>query len=195
MVWGVLTPVGFGQFFPHGEFDDEKSFYPEADKYKLDLGPVSEAMQPRTFRIVRGGKSLAAMIESMGGLLLVAEEVRRAIERVEPGVHQFWPVEVFHANGERSAYRYHALVIRQFRDAVIEEKSDVRVRSDSGNLSCHPTKANAKALTLSSERIGDAHLWRDERLLSVNVFMSNALQSAIAETGLKIMPHARTKIA
>ena len=200
MVWGVLEPSGFGQFFPHGEFENEKSFDPEADKYTLDLGPVSEAMQPRRFNIERGGRTLAAWIKSVNRLPLVADEVRAAIERVEPDVHQFWPMAVVYPNGDRTAHDYHAMVIRQFRDAVIEEKSEVR--KESSPPASRPafyhgdgTKANVKKITLSAERIGSAHLWRDQRLHSPNIFMSDALQSAIAQTGLTIMPHARTKVA
>lgn len=193
MVWGVLEPSGFGQFFPCGVFVGHTNPSGDPFRYMSDRGPVDEEQEPRVFRIERGGRTLAAWIMVRNGLLLVAREVRAVIERVEPEVHQFWPMEVVYPNGDRTAHDYHAMVIRQFRDAVIEERSEVT--RFNGRPSCHATKAGVRGLTLCAERIGDAHLWRDTRLLGASIFMSDALQSAIAETGLKIMPHARTGVA
>jgi hypothetical protein len=96
-----------------------------------------------------------------GLVLNVSDAARDLIEAFEPNVHQFLPVDYFDRDG----------VLLERRNFLI-----VGNRLDSLDRA-HET------MVFSSERIGDAHLWRDKHLRG-GPFLSDALAAAIEALGL-----------
>ena len=175
--------------------------YATSRKFVYDEGPVEPELQPRVFQIKRGGKNLASMMQVNSQLLVVDGELRGIIERFEPDIHQFWPIEIRRPGrrgqpGERTKRDFHALVIRQFRDSLIEEKSDLLDRGEAGRIrfARDTTKPGLKRIALSAEAIGGAHLWREKVLKDPNIFVSDALQAAIAEAGLRVFRHGPVRV-
>jgi len=73
-------------------------------KFTKELGTVSgaeyplfsqieEHEPPRSFNTVKGYKSLGSLIKLNNRILAVDQALRAIIERLEPGVHQFFPIE------------------------------------------------------------------------------------------------------
>ena len=159
----------------------------EIDKFKREsqTGPVIAPLRPHAYTVKGRVPKLGAWLEVTNGLNLVADELRAIIERLEHRVHQFWPVDVVLPTGARPPHNYHALVIGQFRDSLLDEQSDLW---ESGRLKfAGDTTAKAfKRVVVSADRIRGAHLWRERRLARPEICISNALRSAIAEAGLKV---------
>ena len=159
----------------------------EIDKFRREsqTGPVIAPLRPHAYTVKGRVPKLGAWLGVDDGLNLVADELRAIIERLEPGVHQFWPVEVVLPTGARPPHDYHALVIGQFRDSLLDERSDLW---ESGRLRfAGDTTAKAfKRVVVSADRIGSAHLWRERRLAQPDICISDAFHSAIAEAGLKV---------
>ena len=166
-------------------FDEVRSRESAKSRKESSTGPVIAPFRPHAYTVKGRVPKLGAWLEVTNGLNLVADELRAIIERLEPGVHQFWPLEVVLPKGARPPHDYHALVIGQFRDSLLDEQSDLW---ESGRLKfAGDTTAKAfKRVVVSIDRIGDAHLWRERRLTRPNICISNALRSAIAEAGLKV---------
>ena len=168
----------------------------EIDKFRREsqTGPVIAPLRPHAYTVKGRVPKLGAWLEVTNGLNLVANELRAIIERLEPGMHQFWPVEVVLPKGARPPHDYHALVIGQFRDSLLEERSDVR--GSNARFARDTTAKAFKRVVVSADRIGDAHLWRERRLARPEICISDTLRSAIAEAGLKVpTPKALTVAA
>jgi hypothetical protein len=223
MVWGIMRQSGLGDYFPPAEFvgwkEAAEAYYntdmPEAEKIALkmqdrvsflnfilqfddDRGPVAPQVLPREIRLDRTERNLASLL--MLGVLSVDEPLMNIIESLEPGVHQFWPMKVCQPKGDDFPKKFYGIVIRRFLKSFRPEDSN----KDSFNSDEVPSgkpfyyargasKASCGGLAMSRDIIGSAHLWREEGWKNPNVFMSDELQAAIQNAGLRIPKHYKLK--
>lgn len=125
------------------------------------------------------------------GLHVASDAARQAVEELELGRHQFFPLVLRWRNGEPVGGTWWGVNVTQRRDSVVEEGSRVRrmfrddepvragTRQDVLHLLDH------KQIVLDPARTGGAHLWREERFIS-ELFCSDALQAALKARGLKV---------
>lgn len=150
--------------------------------------PVDGSMLPKrvTWKHVR--KALPGDFDNMPQMNL-SERAKAVIESVEPGVHQFFPVDYFRSNGKKIETRYW-LYIGNRRDSICAERSNW-VLSEFGSYVAprHAVRwkmeipphvdVNAPAkFVFDCEKIGDAHLWREARADGLPL-MSETLYQAI----------------
>jgi hypothetical protein len=217
MVWGVVEPGSFGDFFPNCEFvgwkeETQRYFWEEmsaeqraafgnshinyrgevARKFTEDMGPLEPHERPSEFRMMEARKSLGSLILLNGRLLAVDATLKEIIETLEPGVHQFWPLRITLPKGEEYPGPYYGMVIRRFIDSFVPEQSDAR-QSEDVFFAKGPTKKDYGNLAVSKSAIAGAHLWRERRLLTPDVFFSDELQAEIARRGLRIPKHHQLK--
>lgn len=117
-----------------------------------------------------------------GGLHVVSDAARQTFEELEPGRHQFFPLALRWHNGEPVGGAWWGMNVTQRRDTIVEEGSKV------GRMTSDPRKLQVfsyKQIVLDPARVGDAHLWREERLIG-ELFCSDALQAALKARGLKV---------
>lgn len=136
------------------------------------------------------------MLTLTSQLMAVNDALKAAIEGLEPGVHQFWPLQIGTYKGEPWPEGYHAMVVRTFLDAFMPEASDPRSfrTLGSGRFACTlPNKAMIFGLALSGTRIAGRHIWRDKLLREPGLYLSDALQSEIARRDLRVFKHFRLK--
>jgi hypothetical protein len=221
MVWGWVGPRGFGDFFPHGDhvgweeglkryFDEEMAAEQKAafDNWHVKyMGEVSRKFteegrgmlksheRPTEFRMLEARKSLGSLIALADGLLAVDEGLKEIIERLEPGVHQFWPLRITLPKGGEYPVPYYGMVICRFIDSFVPEQSTVHQVSEgsSSYFTNGPTKQDYAALALSTGAIAGAHLWRERRLRMPDVFFSDELQAVMTRSGLRMAKHHRLK--
>jgi len=221
MVWGVSEPSSFGDFFPNGEFvgwkEEIKRYFDEkmsaeqraafdnwdvsyrgevSRKFTEDRGPLEPHERPLEFRMRDARKSLGSLILVNDRLLVVDEALKKTIETLEPDVHQFWPLRIIQPKGQDFPAAYHGMVIRRFIDSFVPEQSDANqtaLGAGSVFYAKGPTKKDYGNLTLSKERVGGAHLWRERRLRTPDVYLSDELQAKIARQGLRISRHHQLK--
>ena len=217
MVWGLIEPGGRGDFFPGGTFTDweprlEKHFnevlsdedrkklenrlavysHEVSRKFHLDLGPLEQHEIPREFMVGASYNSLASLIKTKDRLLAVDQKFKDIVESLEPGVHQFWPIQITMPKGRAYPEQYYGLVIGQFFDSFLQKQSPDECWRMFGNYeaarftAADTTKSIVGQLAMNASVFGSAHLWREKMLKRPNIFFSDTLQHRLSEAGLRL---------
>src|SRR5262249_29798530 len=159
MVWALVDPGSFGDFFPNGDhvgwaegikryFDEEMSAQQRAAhdnwdvsyrgdvarKFTEDMGPLAPHERPSEFRMMETPKSLGSLVKTENRLLAVDATLKEIIETLEPGAHQFWPIRMTSRKGNEYPGAYYGLIIRRFIDSFVPEQSDARQATGVGTV-------------------------------------------------------------
>lgn len=219
MVWGVKEPDGFGDYRPEVDHDyglemmqkyhaslshvekkeigmeDRPLFSKLMKYYTFDKGQVPASLMPSECQTNKSYSKLAHLI-ILWGFLAVDEELKSIIEKLEPDVHQFWPIEILMPKGKIYPKQYYGMVIRNFRDSFVPEESEYLRYSQEVNhyWGGYGNKADTAKLAFSKAKIGNAQIWREHHIYSPGILISDELQSAIAEAGLRIFKHNKVKV-
>jgi hypothetical protein len=175
-----------------------------ADKFFRELGktpdnhrtfPPLNAIQPHEppvfFVTYKSYHSLASMIALCG--LAVDEPLKAIIERFEPGMHQFFPIEIRMPRGKVYPVQYYTLVVGQYINGFVPEKSKEGAWR-SRALDCYSyddSKRGISGLAMSKSAFATAHLWRERSSVSPLICFSDELESAIMGAGLRLPKHYR----
>ncbi|MEW5683900.1 MAG: DUF1629 domain-containing protein [Pseudomonadota bacterium] len=132
------------------------------------------------------------------GLLTFAERFRDVVEVIEPGVHQFLPVDYFDRKGAPLG-RQHIFVAGNRLDSVHRERSNMvlvkgmrwcppsdiagRAPDPRDVVLPHIDMAAPGALVFSNQKVGDKHAWCDMFMLS-GPNLSDALGAALQAENL-----------
>lgn len=107
----------------------------------------------------------------------ISDSVKNIIEKFEPDVHQFLPVDIIWKNGSLAGRRY-VLVICRRLDSIHRGLSTMDFVPPLWR-----TGPNQR-MVFDRSKIGDAHLWRDKHLLTSAAFASNDLGEALRDAGV-----------
>ncbi len=151
---------------------------------------------PRSFIIERGGKSIGSLFTPGDRILVVEEALKAIVERLEPGAHEFFPIKIRRRNGEDYPKIYYILVVRQYFDSFLREKSKEGSFRDYGPEypnSYEPPRSDGsiKGLAFSKAKFGNAHLWRDRSFQEWLTCFSDELIAEITKAGLRMPKHYR----
>ncbi|MEP5758989.1 MAG: DUF1629 domain-containing protein [Litoreibacter sp.] len=221
MAWGMHQPSGLGDFFPDGDYvgwnealksfyDDEMSDEEKASmgmserilyskfsaKHRLDQGPLKPVECPEEFLTVKGYKTLGDFIKLNDRLLAVSEAFKEIVEDIEPGIHQFWPLKISMPRNKVYPGNYFGLRIGPFLDTFNPDHSDDGCYNISGYENYRgiaPIKKAITGLAVSREVIGDAHLWREQKVTQPDYFFSDAVQARLVGQGLRLPKHFQMK--
>ncbi len=222
MVWG-MEHIGSGMFFPDGNFlgekerlvalanqmpAEEKQKYAPlgyasyvAEQIRKDIGPLAEQALPRKFTASRRPKELGSLIKLHGGVRAVDENLKMIIERLEPGVHQFWPMQIFMPNGDEHPNKYFGMIVLNHLTSFVPEQSGpeswrgediapgIKMYFAYGSVSLR-----SGDLAMDSKVFGSSHLWLERELKSPTLYFSDELQSEIKQAGLRIPKHFKMKV-
>lgn len=92
----------------------------------------------------------------------VSEDLRECVEELEPGLHEFRPVEVLRKDGSPFDKKYYALNIRRMVcDAIDWENTTAQSEEAFGIRIVRSPKTllSDKTITMKRSAIGDQHLW------------------------------------
>ena len=113
---------------------------------------------------------------------IVSEAFKDMVESLEPGVHQFFPVEVIRKSGEPVEKTYFFFNILRMLDPIIVERSDVQWQTlTSGLKVLLPT---GKKRVLRRSVIAGCHVWRDAHMRE-HVYLSDELVELMQKAKLK----------
>lgn len=127
--------------------------------------------------------------------LHVSDDARRVIESLEPGVHQFFPVD-FVDPGDRLLARRFWLVVCNRIDGMDRARTTMVLRK---GVVWRPAKDLARRgeplpdgvdpkaparIVFSQQAIGDAHLWVDKHMDGPAVWISDTAARRFTEAGL-----------
>ena len=222
MVWGMEN-IGSGMFFPSGDFPGEdarleaieQSMPPEkrskysplgyvshvAECIRKDKGPLADHELPKKFVASPRPKELGSLLKLRGGVRAVDEDLKNIIERLEPSVHQFWPLQIVMPNGDGHPNRYYGMMVLRHLDSFMPEQSDPdcwRGGEIAPGINSYTVYGSSRedhaGLAMASSVFGSSHLWRERALMNPTLFFSDELQAAIKSAGLRIPKHFKLKV-
>ena len=111
--------------------------------------------------------------------LLVDAKFRAEVETLEPGVHQFFPIELVWKDGSHAADRFWFVPCNRL-DSVDRAKTTIIFRSF-----WYFDNDPSKKLVFSRAQIGDHHAWIDKFIIpSGGVWISNLLKQRLESAGV-----------
>ena len=188
-----LEPLDAVQFYPSFTIDKflcewgiRQSTRPEHPP----LTPILDHELPTSFDTGKGYESLASFITLNGRIAAVDGDLKHLIETFEPGVHKFYPIEIRMPRGQVLTNPYHILVIGQYFDSLVPEKSrdePIKEMPNSGGLLHIKSgpKNRIPDLAFAQNVHGKAHLWRERRFGARLTCLSDALVAGIQKAGLR----------
>jgi hypothetical protein len=108
-------------------------------------------------------------------MYLVSEAFKDIIERHEPGVHQFFPVELVYKDGSFARQMYFFNICTRL-DGMDREQATAKF----ANVSFDPRTGE---FVFSLKQIGDAHAWVDKHVIYGN-FLSSTVVDEMKQQGL-----------
>ena len=95
---------------------------------------------------------------------IVSERVKGIIEKLEPGVHQFIPIDLYHRKVTEPFARYYWFVICKLIDPIDEEKTTYELKMSPWAKGCGSYRGidGSGRFIYSVRKIGSHHLWREK---------------------------------
>lgn len=127
-------------------------------------------------------ETLKALSVERGGLTVVDRRIAEVIQRLEPDIHQFWPIEIVSVDGSPYPVEFTAMRIGCFMRSFSAENSD----PDALILGRFPKLeyelgTRGKGVVFRRSVFGDSHMWREEGAIVHGFFISNELRYEIAD--------------
>ena len=153
--------------------------------------PVEPFEVPEFYQAEKISTSLGSLIALNYGILAVDEKLKAIIERLEPGVHQFFPIEIRMPKGKAYPVQYYILLITRYLDSFsrAQSKDGCWREPVPGNLTYRGTRKSISGLALSKDAFGGANLWRERGFIRTLTCLSNELKAAIDQEGLRLPKH------
>lgn len=222
MAYGFDTSASFGRFYPDGEFPGyhdqlnglfqemlakgqaEQKFFNEfrwahVDNMHGGTDFIAVDLLPKRFVLLKHYQSLADLI-NLGAGIAVTAQLRDLIEKLEPGRHQFWPVEIIQRSEEAHPSAYFMLRVLSRLDAFDKDKSDPTCWEKSVRILkiAAPKKEHAYGIALSRRVIANQHIWRgfvspESGISGFDFYVSDTLKAVIDAAGLKMPPFYQLK--
>jgi hypothetical protein len=142
---------------------------------------------PRRAFQVSPHKTTPDFVQISGGARAVCDEFRAMVEALEPGVHQFFPVELLRKDGSPVILgrEWFLLNICNRVDAVVVERSNIYWEEKPGGRRVMHPRRQPPGLVLRRSAIAGRHLWRGLTHLRVNEFWSDALMREVQRAKLR----------
>ncbi len=109
------------------------------------------------------------------GLILVSDAFKDIIERLEPNVHQFFPVEVLYKDGSHARQMYFFNICNRL-DTMDRERATANL----DRIMWDPASGD---FVFSKSLIGNHHIWKD-KFIHPGKFLSDTVKSEIEKIGL-----------
>jgi hypothetical protein len=165
--------------------------------------PIKDHEWPEEFTTIFHYKTLGSLMQINNRLLVVDRALKTIIERIEPDIHTFRPIRVTKmGGGPRKVVGgpypndYFILIINQFRESFSPEQSaEASVhKTDYGSFRCTQTNKKAMAgLAFSSAAIAGAHLWKERKVYTPDIYLSDRLSEEIDKAGLRVPKRFKLK--
>jgi hypothetical protein len=138
---------------------------------------------PRRVRLKKA-KTMYDWMLLRGGGDLVSSRFRNAVEELDPGRHQFFPVVVEDKNGVARPDEFFMFNAVGRIDSIIEERSNLQA-SGRGHVECwgYSRRVGPWQCTLDAAVIGDRACWIEHRY-SLRVFISDRLADLLKKRKL-----------
>ncbi len=157
----------------------------------LPFLPVEPHEVPEFYKAEKSSTSLGSLIALNYGILAVDGKLKAIIERLEPGVHQFFPIEIRMPKGKIYSEPYYIVLIGQYIDSFSPTKSKEGCWREpvTGKFTHDEWKKGFSGIALAKDAFGQAHLWREGSFIDYLTCLSDELKAAIDQEGLRLPKH------
>ncbi len=177
LVWSIGFDDGMGVTHSMKELDgdirkieyvdgtaDWKSVAGGFEAGDLNCGrPIKPDHVPTKF--LWGGPKNRKLPDAIWGrqMLLVSDRVKAIIERFEPDLHQFFPIDVIYKSNNELARKMYFLNVCTRLDSVDHELTTAKM----GNVMWRPDLSGE--LVFKLDQIGHHHLWHDKHVFKARM--------------------------
>lgn len=162
----------------------------------LVVTPIERHEPPSFFQSEIGYKELSSIISLPSRIWAVDQSVKDIIERLEPGLHHFYPIEIRMPRGRVYPVQYYVLVVGAYLESFSPKESDpYSFKPQEANevrwYILHGYKAEITGLALRKAMHANAHLWRERGMDEWLICLSGELEAALSEAKLKLPKYYR----
>jgi hypothetical protein len=164
--------------------------------HKKPLLPIQPHEWPKKYVYEKIYKRPASLIQLHHGVCVVEEKLRDVIERLEPGVHQFHPIQMELPKGVEHPIRFHIIVVGRWLNSFSLAQSLPGGLQDTDTrmpVVFPETKENYAGTAMAASVIGSAHIWRERGLRGADFFISDMLKDEVTKAGLRLPPSYKMK--
>jgi hypothetical protein len=153
---------------------------------RLDIGPITYVQQ-----ITDPEKQPLPVMQIRGSVWAVNETFRGIVERFEPGIHQFLPMEVQLADGNPSGISYYIFNVCQRIASADLARSQVYSREGSERVGF---VLRDDKLVVRAQTIAGKHVWRDDYFFNRVIFCSDEIKQALEAAEFNMVEFARVPV-
>lgn len=136
--------------------------------------PLDTAFMPTRIRVNGPKRDLVDVLPGYSSLL-VDQRFKDAVEALEPGVHQFFPIALEWKDGSPAGSRYWFNPCSRI-DSIDREQSTKRFRNKW-------KQAGPGEFVFNRDQIGDRHVWIDKFVSGNRPFLTDTLKARLDESG------------
>jgi hypothetical protein len=198
-----------------GGFFEAKKPHPDWLKYNkvsIDLCDgtrrIYEEEMPRELRMVEK-RELPNMFMAYGGMWIVDASAREIIENLDPGLHQFFSINVQFPDGTSPPGEWFSMNITTVRKTMIDAESAIKhsvTKDQTFTSKSGVTKTkkghemflvdfDAKRITVGPEANEGANLWREKGHQRDLILFSDKLHDALHDAGLTTAKKFRAQLS
>lgn len=166
-------------FFVWGKFIHEVGTKDGPDG--LPFTPIESHEPPAFLTTEKTYKALSSIISLPGRVWAVDRPAKAVIERLEPGIHQFFPIEVRSRSGKVYHTPYYVIVFGRYLDSLDHERCKDRALDVINRY-----KESITGRAFCKIKFGNAHLWRDREFGEWMACISDELHDEFVKAGLWI---------
>ena len=158
---------------------------------KPPLSPVELHELPRHFEAVKTYAQLGSLVMLSNKILATDEAFKASIERIEPGVHQFYPVEIGLPKSRIFPKPFFIMVVGRYLDSFSAEHSSPASWTERRPGYCYhdASKRGTAGLAFAQSAFAGAHLWRERVFREELICLSDELASEVVAAGLRVPKH------
>lgn len=159
-------------------------------------GPIDVEKAHPYLIVEKSRPELPDMFWGTDAILVVSGAYRDIIEKLDPGIHQLWPIEMRRKRKGPYPGRWYGLNIRPRAASIQVDGSETWIATGSKTLGT-PDRIvvrNSFKVAVRKDDLPDVNLWWDDGLDEPVILCSDALRDAVVEAGLKSIPMIRAKV-
>ena len=164
--------------------------------FRGNPGPPVDLERVPSYGVVQKPRpELPDMFWGDSALLVVSGAYHDIIERLDPGLHQMWPIEMRRKRKGPYPGRWYGLNIRPRAKAISPAESDTKIVKGS-KFTGSPDRVlvqNSFKVAVRKDALPDVNLWWDDGLDGPVILCSDALRDAVVAEGLKSIPLIKAK--
>ncbi len=119
---------------------------------------------PSNYYLRSRKKSFADAFRIGNGIIVVSERMKKLIESLDPGLHQFFPLNIFYRNGDKLPSNYFTIHITTSKTTIYMNQPAVQQRSYAGieYVSFLEPMSKTDPIIVNDGLVDGAHIWRDD---------------------------------